>query len=404
MAFSPRQSSFDWRGTSRLNVLIAIGVFFLLVATNTARTDSQFIIRTLVTTFVYTFCIAIPSFYVITQFIEPMRFRSEAIAWSLVILASLGLALVGTAVAQSLLLASRLFRGQAFAPQFVGGLKISLVVSTVAGVGKYAYDRMQQRLQRQNIALQETIETGTVRARQQEEDFLKAREIQEGLLPKHIAQVRGYQVTGAWQPAQSVGGDYYDVLAFGDSSLGVAIADVVGKGVSAALLMANLQAAVRALASDARDPAAVCEKINAVMCTNVASGKFITMFYCVLDGVKHRLTYCNAGHNPPVLLHGDCVSHLEEGGALLGIFRDWHYEQRSVDLHAGDRILMFTDGVTEAENTAGEEFGELRLIEIFLRLRALSAGEIQTQILGAVRDFCAGNFRDDATLLVIAVS
>jgi sigma-B regulation protein RsbU (phosphoserine phosphatase) len=103
-------------------------------------------------------------------------------------------------------------------------------------------------------------------------------------------------------------------------------------------------------------------------------------------------------------LHGDCVSHLEEGGALLGVFRDWHYKQRSVDLQAGDRILMFTDGVTEAENTAGAQFGEQRLVETFLRLRALPAEEIQTRILDAVRDFCAGNFRDDVTLLVIAVS
>jgi sigma-B regulation protein RsbU (phosphoserine phosphatase) len=405
MGVTPQRSStFDWRGTLRLNVLIAVGVFFLLVATNTARTDSEFVIRTLVTTFVYTFCIAIPAFYVITQFIEPVRFRSEGIAWCLVILASLGLAVVGTAIGQSILLTSGLFRGQTFAPQFTGGLKISLVVSTVAGVGKYAYDRMQQRLQRQNVALQERIESGSVRAQQQEEDFLKAREIQEGLLPKHIIQMLGYQVNGIWQPALSVGGDYYDVLPFGDSSLGMAIADVVGKGVSAALLMANLQAAVRAFASDARDPASVCEKINGVMCSNVASGKFITMFYCLLDGAKRRLTYCNAGHNPPILLHGDCVSHLEEGGALLGVFRDWHYKQRSVDLQAGDRILMFTDGVTEAENTAGVQFGEQRLVETFLRLRALPAEEIQTRILDAVRDFCAGNFRDDVTLLVIAVS
>src|SRR5437016_790977 len=119
MAVATLQSSFDWRGTLRLNALIAVGVFFLLVATNTARTDSEFIIRTLVTTFVYTFCIAVPAFYVITQFIEPMRFRSEGIVWCLVILASLGLAVVGTAIGQSILLTSGLFRGQTFAPHFI---------------------------------------------------------------------------------------------------------------------------------------------------------------------------------------------------------------------------------------------------------------------------------------------
>jgi sigma-B regulation protein RsbU (phosphoserine phosphatase) len=395
--------AFDWWGTVRLSVLIAIGVSFMLAATNQGRIDSEFIVRTLVTTFVYTFSIAIPSFFVITQFIEPAPFRSEVIAWTLVVIASLGLAVVGAAVAESILLASRLFQPYGFAPGFVGGLKISLVVSTAVGVGRYAYDRMQQRLQRQNVELQKTIETGTARARQQEEDFQKAREIQENLLPKHIAQVRGYQVSGIWQPAQSVGGDYYDVLPLSDASLGIAIADVVGKGVSAALLMANLQAAVRAFAANADDPAQVCEKINGVMCSNVATGKFITLFYCVLDAARRRLSYCNAGHNPPILLRGDAVSRLEEGGALLGVFRDWHYEQRTVELQPGDCILMFTDGVTEAENLAGEEFGEERLIDTLRQLRSLPAQEIQTRILDAVRDFCSGNFRDDATLLVIAV-
>ena len=403
MSSGSQRSPFDWWGTIRLNVLIAIGVFFLLAATNPSRTDSEFVVRTLFTTFVYTFCIAIPAFYVITQFIESRHFRSEAIAWSLVVLVSLALAVSGAAVAETILFISRLFRGQTFGLRFIGGIKVSLVVSTVAGIGRYAYDRMQQRLQRQNVELQKTIETGTARARLQEEDFQKAREIQEGLLPKQIAQLCGYQVTGSWQPALSVGGDYYDVIPFGDASLGMAIADVVGKGVSAALLMANLQASVRAFASNAEDPAQVCEKINGVMCSNVATGKFITMFYCVLDGARRRLSYCNAGHSPPIFLHGEDILRLEEGGALLGVFRDWHYEQRVVELYAGDRILMFTDGLSEAENLAGEEFGEQRLIDTFRQLRSLPAAEIQARILDTVRNFCTDNFRDDATLLVIAV-
>lgn len=378
-------------------------MFFLLLATNPGRLDSGLVIRTLFTTYIYTLCIGTLSFDVITTVIEPLPLQTEAVAWSLVMLSSLGLAVVGAAIAESILFFSRIFPGQTFGSRFVGGLKTSLVIGPVASIGRYAYDRMKQRLQRQNVELQKTIETGSVRARLQEEDFQKAREIQEGLLPKQIAQVRGYQVAGVWQPALSVGGDYYDVIPFGDHTLGIAIADVVGKGVSAALLMANLQAAVGAFAADARDPAEVCEKINGVMCSNVASGKFITMFCCVLDADRRKLTYCNAGHNPPLLPRGDKPVRLEEGGALLGVFRTWKYEQRTIELQPGDRILMFTDGVNEAENLAGDEFSEERLVTVFQKLRGFSADDIQSKILDAVRDYCNGNFRDDATLLVIAV-
>ena len=403
MTSSARGGSFDWLGIQRLNLFIAIGVFLLLLATAPAPPDSTEVIRTLIASFVYTACIGTLAFYAITQLIEPVTFQTPMVAWSLVIVCCLGMAVAGSAAAEVVIFALRIFPRQPFSGRFYGGLKISLVVSTVAGIGKYAYDRMQARLVRQNVELQKVIETGSARARLQEEDFQKAREIQEGLLPKHISQIRGYQVSGAWQPALTVGGDYYDVLPFGETTLGIAIADVVGKGVSAALLMANLQAAVRAFAADARDPAEVSEKINAVMCSNIATGKFITFFYCLLDAAQRRLTYCNAGHNAPILIRGEYTARLEEGGALLGIFLDWKFEQRTVDLLSGDRILLFTDGITEAENLQGEEFGEERLIGAMRRFRALPADELQGRILSAVNDFCAGNFRDDATLLVIAV-
>jgi sigma-B regulation protein RsbU (phosphoserine phosphatase) len=350
MASFSKHDSFDWLGIQRLNLFIAIGNFLLLLATAPGPLDSAEVWRTLIASFIYTLCIGTLSFYAITQLIEPMPYRSEMVAWSLVVVCCLGMAVVGSALAEGVLSVLQVFPCQPFSGRFYGGLKIALVVSTVAGIGKYAYDRMRVRLERQNIELQKVIETGSARARLQEEDVQKAREIQEGLLPKQIAQIRGYQVSGVWQPALTVGGDYYDVLSFGESMLGIAIADVVGKGVSAALLMANLQAAVRAFAADARHPSEVCEKINAVMCSNIAIGKFITFFYGLLDAARRKLTYCNAGHNPPILVRGEDVARLEEGGALLGIFPDWKFEQRSIELLGGDRILLFTDGITEAEN------------------------------------------------------
>lgn len=240
--------------------------------------------------------------------------------------------------------------------------------------------------------------------RLQEEEFQKAREIQAGLLPKEIAQIRGYRVTGAWQPALAMSGDYYDVLSFGENALGLAIGDVVGKGISAALLMANLQAAVRAYASDAAEPRRVCEQINAVICGNIALGKFITFFYGVLDGSRLTFTYCNAGHNPPMLIrNSDVVIKLDKGGALLGVFPNWNFEQETVPLLSGDRILLYTDGVTEAEKRRGEDFGDERLENLIREFAALPAAELQTNLLRAVNRFCGGDFRDDVTLLVIAV-
>src|SRR5271166_6482601 len=133
MPLGVQRASFDWWGTLRLNVFIAIGVFLLLLATNQQRFDSEFVLRTLFTTFIYTFCIGTPSFYVISQLIEPIPFSSEAVAWSLVILSSLGLAVVGAAMAETILHVSGLNSGQGFGFRFVGGIKISLVVSLAAG-------------------------------------------------------------------------------------------------------------------------------------------------------------------------------------------------------------------------------------------------------------------------------
>ena len=240
---------------------------------------------------------------------------------------------------------------------------------------------------------------------QQEQEVAEARSIQQGLLPKSIPQQAGYEIAGAWQPAQSIGGDYYDVLAFDETTLGLCIADVAGKGLPAALLMSNLQAAVRGLASPSLPPDGLCARLNALVCHNTGNDRFITFFYAQLDGPARLLRYTNAGHNAPILLHRD-GSHerLQEGGGVLGVFPHQTFAAGAAQLAPGDRVILFTDGVTEAADGAGEEFGEARLLELLHTHRTAAATTLQERILAAAGEFSRGHWHDDATLLVLAIS
>jgi sigma-B regulation protein RsbU (phosphoserine phosphatase) len=239
----------------------------------------------------------------------------------------------------------------------------------------------------------------------QEQEVAEARSIQQGLLPRSIPQRPGYEISGAWQPAQSVGGDYYDVLEFEDNSVGLCIADVAGKGLPAALLMSNLQAAVRGLASPALAPDGLCSRLNSLVCHNTAADRFITFFYARLDGPAGLLHYANAGHNAPILLHAD-GSHerLQAGGGVLGVFPRQKFASGGARLAAGDRLILYTDGVTEASDAAGEEFGEVRLLCLLQENRLAAASALQEKILAAAGGFSSGQWHDDATLLVLAVS
>src|SRR6202047_5335822 len=177
----------------------------------------------------------------------------------------------------------------------------------------------------------------------------EARAIQLGFLPKEIPQLAGYEIAGEWQPARVVGGDYYDVLGFPGDTLGLCIADVAGKGMPAALLMSNLQASVRGLAAPSMSPEILCERLNAMIYKHIASDRFITFFYAHLDGASGELTYSNAGHNAPIIAHGDGTHHrLDLGGTVLGIFPSENFALGTHKLSAGDRLLLFTDGVAEA--------------------------------------------------------
>jgi phosphoserine phosphatase RsbU/P len=238
-----------------------------------------------------------------------------------------------------------------------------------------------------------------------EREIEEARAIQLGFLPKEIPQIPGYEIAGAWQPARIVGGDYYDVFAFGEATLGLCIADVAGKGMPAALLMSNLQAAVRGLASPSLSPEILCERLNSLICRSIASDRFITFFYAHLDGGSGQLCYVNAGHNAPIIVHRDGThNRLDQGGGVLGIFPSQNYVKGMHTLSPGDRVLLFTDGVTESCSVDGEEFGDARLVRLLEDNCEATAERLQKTILDAVGKFCGGNWQDDATLIAITMN
>jgi sigma-B regulation protein RsbU (phosphoserine phosphatase) len=278
-----------------------------------------------------------------------------------------------------------------------------IVVVVLANIIAFGVEELQRKLKQRNQLLEQTVEKGTIALQQQEEELKRAREIQQMLLPSKLPQPDGVQIAGAWQPAREVGGDYFDVIELDKDRVGICIGDVAGKGITAALLMANLQASFRAFATPEASPQMVCTKLNKFLCANVASGKFVTFFYAVLDADSRTLTYENAGHSPSHLLRSDGTTEtLRGGGAVLGALPDWTYQSYTAQLQPGDMLLLSTDGITEAENAQVEEFGDERLLQA-ARAHVGSALEIQRTIMQQVTTFCGGNFRDDATLLVLRI-
>jgi phosphoserine phosphatase RsbU/P len=250
--------------------------------------------------------------------------------------------------------------------------------------------------------LRHQLEAGVSTRAAGREEMEDAIATQHALLPQRIPQIPGLDISVAWTPAHEMSGDYLDLIRLGERRLAISVGDVVGKGLPAALLMSNLQAAVRALAPDVLSPEGLAARVNSLMLANTGAQKFITLFYGLLDG--YRLTYTNAGHNPPMLVRADgTYSRLETGGVVLGVLPDWSYSQAQVALAPGDRLLAFSDGITEAENPAGAQFGDERLLDLLLRNRGLSATRLRRKIMRAVADFAGGALQDDATLVVIGV-
>jgi phosphoserine phosphatase RsbU/P len=277
------------------------------------------------------------------------------------------------------------------------------LVTVIFGIVFFLYENTRQGLEKRNLELQQAVQISSAERELQDKELERARDIQQALLPQIVPQIPGFEVAGLWEPARVVGGDYFDVVKLSDTRLAICIADVVGKSVSAALLMANVQATVRAFASDSASPAWLCTRVNGVLSNNIARDKFVTFFYGVLDSERGTFTYTNAGHLAPIVVHATgSAERLNLGGAVLGVFPEWTYEEGSVQLSAGDRLLLFTDGITEAATPDGEEFGEERLIAAVRNHGTRTPSQLNAHLLDQAKCFCNSQMADDATLIVVA--
>jgi sigma-B regulation protein RsbU (phosphoserine phosphatase) len=238
-----------------------------------------------------------------------------------------------------------------------------------------------------------------------------AKEVQERLFPNRIPQMERMDVAGICLPARTVSGDYYDFLPLGAHQLGMALGDICGKGISAALLMANLQATLRSnvmnLWKDTRlngekTVAKIVERLNSQIYNFTAANKFATFFYALYDDQLQTLTYCNAGHNPPLYFNGGKVQRLSAGGTVVGIFADSKYDQETLQVKGGDLFVAYTDGIVESVNEYGEEYGEKRLIQLVQENRHLNANAIKELVVDQVLSWTFAEERDDDMTLIIA--
>jgi len=230
-----------------------------------------------------------------------------------------------------------------------------------------------------------------------------ARDVQLSLLPANDPQLVNYDISAYNFPTEEVSGDYYDFAQIHEDQIGLVIADVSGKGVPAALLMAFLRASLRAAIHIGYSTNVTMTKINALLGESIENNQFVTAFYGVLDATNHTLAYANAGHNPPLLMNADGTSEFIERGELpLGMFRGARYYEYFLQIESGQMLVLYTDGVTEANNAEGEEYGRERLEQIAREGRDLSARELIAHIYADVLRWTGGRgATDDITFVVV---
>ena len=228
-----------------------------------------------------------------------------------------------------------------------------------------------------------------------------ALKVQQALFPRSFPTGRGLDFAAVCIPARGISGDYYDAFFMPDGGLAFAIADVSGKGISAAILMANLQALLRAVSLQGTSPAQVCKMLNDHLCQVTQASQFATLFYARWDPATRMLRYVNAGHNPPLLVNTAAIQLLTTGGMPLGMFPEAEYGTGETCLNVEDLIVLYSDGITEAGQSDGRDFGEERLTSLVKAIRGLSLLDIQARILASIRAWTSNEPEDDMTLVLV---
>jgi sigma-B regulation protein RsbU (phosphoserine phosphatase) len=239
-----------------------------------------------------------------------------------------------------------------------------------------------------------------------EDELVIANEIQRGLLPKSLPRIPHFDLAAINISSKQVGGDYYDIILLGENKFVLAIGDVSGKGTPASLLMANLQATIRALVPLGLSLSDLTQRVNDLICENTSPGRFITFFWAIVDVESRNVRYVSAGHNPPFLFRANgTIERLEKGGIILGIMKTAHpYEEGECVLSQGDVLVLFTDGVSESMNLRDEELGEQSIVEAAKSSLHLDALEILAGIVERVKRHSENTFQsDDITLVVMKV-
>src|SRR5712692_10056535 len=265
-------------------------------------------------------------------------------------------------------------------------LKVLTTLASVAAIRVENARLMEQQIERIRLDREQQV----------------ASEIQQRFLPATAPQLVGYELQGISFPCYEIGGDYYDFIQREDGKLVVALGDVSGKGTAAALLMSSLHAAVHAQADTHNSLVKTIGAVNKYLVESIPPNRFVTLFYAALDPKNGALEFLNAGHNPPLIVHaGGTMEQLASGGLPLGIMSDADFREGRTQLYPGDVLVIYSDGVSEATNPSGEEFGPTRLYEVVARNLDASAGGIRDRIESALTKFCQGTpAADDITLVI----